>query len=278
MAVSKRLRFEILRRDNNACRYCGATAPEVKLTVDHVIPTALGGSDEPANLVACCAGCNSGKSSSSPDAPTVADVAADALRWGAAIQRAATGMLADLEHRQRRHSQFLEAWNSWTFGDGPVDLPNDWRATVDQFAGAGLPMLVLLECVELAMGSRTVKISNLFRYMCGIAWSRVSELQESARQDVNPDEDEKPSAYPMLDVLDECFIRQAVEAAGGDKVMSKLAMQCMWEVAAAGARGWKRGIEEGLDYSDSFDAAKEEAEMTAAYFLNAIAERSRGEL
>lgn len=26
MSVSKRLRFEILRRDNHACRYCGATA------------------------------------------------------------------------------------------------------------------------------------------------------------------------------------------------------------------------------------------------------------
>ncbi|MEU5976310.1 hypothetical protein [Streptomyces sp. NPDC047315] len=24
MAVSKRLRYEILRRDNHACRYCGA--------------------------------------------------------------------------------------------------------------------------------------------------------------------------------------------------------------------------------------------------------------
>jgi len=31
MAVSKRLRFEILRRDDHACRYCGATAPEAKL-------------------------------------------------------------------------------------------------------------------------------------------------------------------------------------------------------------------------------------------------------
>ena len=32
MAVSKRLRFEILRRDNHACRYCGQMAPDVKLT------------------------------------------------------------------------------------------------------------------------------------------------------------------------------------------------------------------------------------------------------
>ena len=35
MAVSKRLRYEILRRDNFACHYCGAAAPDVKLNADH---------------------------------------------------------------------------------------------------------------------------------------------------------------------------------------------------------------------------------------------------
>lgn len=82
MAVSKRLRYEVLRRDNHACRYCGRSAPDVALTVDHVVPVALGGSDDPGNLVTACRDCNSGKSASSPDAPIVANVADDALRWG----------------------------------------------------------------------------------------------------------------------------------------------------------------------------------------------------
>lgn len=41
MAVSKRLRFEILRRDNFQCRYCGAKAPDATLAVDHVTPKEL---------------------------------------------------------------------------------------------------------------------------------------------------------------------------------------------------------------------------------------------
>ena len=41
MAVSKRLRYEILRRDNHTCRYCGESAPDVKLTIDHVVPVSL---------------------------------------------------------------------------------------------------------------------------------------------------------------------------------------------------------------------------------------------
>lgn len=63
MAVSKRLRYEILRRDNHTCRYCGASAPDVPLRVDHVTPVALGGTDEPSNLVTSCEPCNSGKTS-----------------------------------------------------------------------------------------------------------------------------------------------------------------------------------------------------------------------
>jgi hypothetical protein len=64
MAVSKRLRYEILRRDRYTCRYCGASAPDAPLRVDHVTPVALGGTNHPSNLVAACEPCNSGKTSS----------------------------------------------------------------------------------------------------------------------------------------------------------------------------------------------------------------------
>jgi 5-methylcytosine-specific restriction endonuclease McrA len=88
MPVSKRLRFEILRRDNNTCRYCGRSAPDVVLTVDHVVPTVLGGRDEPSNLVTACMDCNAGKTSSAPDQQTIDSVSDDALRWAAAMRRA----------------------------------------------------------------------------------------------------------------------------------------------------------------------------------------------
>ncbi|MFE9949335.1 HNH endonuclease [Streptomyces sp. NPDC005531] len=86
MAVPKRLRYEILRRDNHACRYCGATAPAVKLNVDHVIPQSLGGSHAPSNLVTACADCNGGKTSSLPNAMPVADVDQDTFRRAKELQ------------------------------------------------------------------------------------------------------------------------------------------------------------------------------------------------
>jgi len=60
--LSKRKRFEILKRDGFVCKYCGRSPAAVPLTVDHVIPIAGGGTDTPDNLVAACEDCNAGKS------------------------------------------------------------------------------------------------------------------------------------------------------------------------------------------------------------------------
>lgn len=60
--ISKALRFEILTRDGYKCRYCGASAQETTLHIDHVLPRAMGGRDDAANLVTACQPCNSGKS------------------------------------------------------------------------------------------------------------------------------------------------------------------------------------------------------------------------
>lgn len=62
MSLSKRLRFEVLKRDGFRCRYCGASSLSVLLHVDHVIPRAEGGTDDPENLMTACAPCNLGKS------------------------------------------------------------------------------------------------------------------------------------------------------------------------------------------------------------------------
>lgn len=53
----KRIRNYILKRDNYTCVYCGAPAT----TVDHVVATAHGGTDDYDNLVAACQPCNDRK-------------------------------------------------------------------------------------------------------------------------------------------------------------------------------------------------------------------------
>jgi hypothetical protein len=61
--VSKGERFDILKRDNYKCQICGRTAREdsVKLHVDHKVPKAKGGTNDPDNLWVLCKDCNLGK-------------------------------------------------------------------------------------------------------------------------------------------------------------------------------------------------------------------------
>lgn len=184
MSVSKRLRFEVLRRDNHACRYCGAAAPEAKLTVDHVVPVALGGSDEPSNLVAACADCNSGKSATPADAAIVADVQADALRWAAAMTQAAAMARASMAERALfRQDWRADIWGEWTYehkGERhPFTLPEDWEATIDRFADAGIGVPEFTEAARIAMTKRG---ADHFKYMCGVLWNMVRDRQEIAMQ------------------------------------------------------------------------------------------------
>lgn len=59
--ISKKLRFEVFKRDRFKCQYCGAESPNVLLQVDHINPVSKGGQNDIMNLVTSCAGCNGGK-------------------------------------------------------------------------------------------------------------------------------------------------------------------------------------------------------------------------
>lgn len=70
----------LIRRDGECCVYCRS---KEKLVVDHMVPIALGGTDDEDNLALACKSCNSGKAGRTPERAgmtvTVAS-AADALK------------------------------------------------------------------------------------------------------------------------------------------------------------------------------------------------------
>lgn len=186
MAVSKRLRYEVLRRDNHTCRYCGASAPAAPLTVDHVIPVALGGADDPSNLVTACRDCNAGKSASSPDAPIVSDVKEKAMLWAAAMDLVASERKADRERRADVEMWFLSVWNTWTYQDWKtrerltIPIPDGWENSLHQFIEAGLEPDDIRDLVKVAMTCKTT--NDEWRYFCGCCWRRIREGQDRAAQ------------------------------------------------------------------------------------------------
>jgi 5-methylcytosine-specific restriction endonuclease McrA len=61
-------RRNIFARDGNRCQYCGRKFPTSELSLDHVIPRALGGGSTWVNLVCACTDCNARKGGRTPTA------------------------------------------------------------------------------------------------------------------------------------------------------------------------------------------------------------------
>ena len=57
-SISNTTRWRIWERDNFTCGYCGSRSD---LTIDHIHPVFLGGSDDDINLLTACRRCNSKK-------------------------------------------------------------------------------------------------------------------------------------------------------------------------------------------------------------------------
>jgi 5-methylcytosine-specific restriction endonuclease McrA len=59
-----KLRFEVFKRDNFTCQYCGRNVKDdkIKIHCDHVLPKNKGGKNTYKNLVTACEECNLGKS------------------------------------------------------------------------------------------------------------------------------------------------------------------------------------------------------------------------
>ena len=177
MTISKRLRYEILNRDGFACVYCGADAKQ--LHVDHVMPTALGGSDDPSNLVTSCQDCNLGKASSSPNAEQVAAVDARDIEWRKQVADALDSIAAEQHLENDLIDEVGKEWESWTWRDRggnhrQFDRPPGWRNSVRLMLQRGFTPESLAACITIAMEA---KPDDEWSYFCGIVWRTLKRAQ-----------------------------------------------------------------------------------------------------
>lgn len=179
MPVPNRLRFEVFRRDAFRCRYCGTSAAVAPLTIDHVHPTVLGGSDDIDNLVASCVPCNNGKTSATPDrllyaaieATQVPDIPALKLRaWGAIttygvrdlITRPAGGRYE--EHVLRNCAGlWFTGWGGAAGADPSGDDLAEFQQRLAHVCQAAYPAPVLLAASSWAGDDRTTDIAAYAR-------------------------------------------------------------------------------------------------------------------
>lgn len=178
MAISKSLRFEILRRDKFTCKYCGASAGETELHVDHVIPESLGGTSTPENLVASCKDCNSGKSGRMLDEATVSETKRNAELWAEAMQLAVDEREEVLMEQDELRAWFVDEWRMWMPN---VPMPVEALRVVPSYLKKGLPDVEICDAIEIAASAK-IPDSARFKYFCGVCRNKLVAIQERALQ------------------------------------------------------------------------------------------------
>lgn len=190
-----RVRYEILRRDNHTCRYCGAKAPDVTLQVDHVVPVALGGSSEPSNGVTACVDCNSGKTSTTPNAETVADVGSSEAHFRSMLRDVLNDQASELQGSRQYKTWFDELWSD--AGLDPRGKPKDYGQTLRYWKDQGVPWELIEDAFQGAckwhnrQPAGTVTYDRLFRYFASIIWKQLKNAAEkvSAKAEAAADYD-----------------------------------------------------------------------------------------
>lgn len=172
-AISKKVRFDIFKRDHFTCQYCGAHPPQAILHVDHIVPVVEGGGNEDTNLITACDACNLGKSATPlTEVPaSLAERAAEVAEREAQL-KGYSAVMAELRKRVER-----EAWSvADIFVDhfGKDGFRKDWFGSVRTF----IEKIGQHECIramEKAVAKRPYSENQCFRYFCGICWNVVRE-------------------------------------------------------------------------------------------------------
>ena len=174
--VSRKLRFEVFKRDNFTCQYCGRKTPDVILEIDHIIPIAEGGDSDIQNLTTSCYECNRGKGATPLGfVKTRADLANDmlALAERELQLREYKKLLQRIQQRENRDiEQIANVIRSWC-GDN-ISLTQPGEETIRRFL-----KIFTVDRIEEAINISAIKLGGkdpgrLIKYSYGVlhAWRR----------------------------------------------------------------------------------------------------------
>lgn len=170
MSTGKKLRFEIFKRDNFACQYCGKGVPDVILEIDHIIPRVSGGGDEIENLLTACFDCNRGK-------------AGNELGVSLLVKK---DTQAEIEKIQQLEAYYKHIKKYQKIINQQVDqiellfkayfsrtLTDYGKKTVEKFLRK-LPFETVQEAMSIAVGRKhNEEADYAFKYFCGICWNKI---------------------------------------------------------------------------------------------------------
>lgn len=173
-AISKKVRFEIFKRDSFTCQYCGAHPPKVTLHIDHIIPVAMNGTNESDNLITSCDSCNLGKGARSlSSVPASLKDRAKEVKEREEQIRGYSEIIA--ERRERLEGQAWDVAELFMRAHRDDGIRRDWLASIKRFLEE-LDVNDCLDAMDIAIARKPWSKTQCFKYFCGICWNRIRDL------------------------------------------------------------------------------------------------------
>lgn len=170
-AISKRVRFEVFKRDGFVCHYCGAHPPGVLLHVDHIVAVANGGQNDIDNLVTACEPCNLGKGARSLTA--VPQSLADKAKQVAEREAQLAGYQSILEaKRERIEDELWRVAETLEPGSAQNGMRLDWTRSIKHFIEK-LGVHEVIDAAELARSRCHHGGRRTFLYFCAVCWRKI---------------------------------------------------------------------------------------------------------
>jgi len=172
-AISKKLRFDVFKRDGFVCAYCGATPPNVVLQVDHIHPVAEGGTNSIDNLITSCQPCNIGKGANVlTNIPTSLKEKASFVAEQEAQIKGYQSILREKKIRIEDEAYQI----AQVIRDGWTPNSKDF-ISIKNFVEK-LGYFEVEEAAEIASSKFSYNLSRAFRYLCGICINNSKEMQK----------------------------------------------------------------------------------------------------
>lgn len=147
--LSKKIRFEVFKRDKFTCQYCGRSVPDVVLHVDHIKPVAKGGKNDIMNLITSCSDCNLGKGARELSDDTVVKKQQRRIQELADKNEQLEMLLQWREELQDFENKKVDTINSY-IGEYTGSLANEkGKATIKKWLKE-FPVDLILEAVEIS--------------------------------------------------------------------------------------------------------------------------------
>ena len=171
MSITKTIRFEVFKRDNFQCQYCGKQPPGITLEIDHILPRRKKGKDDIENLITSCFDCNRGKGARS------LGVAPLSIQKRLELSKEKENQLIEFyKHQDKIHRRIQKDVNSL------CDLWEKLSCSESEISEYGKQSIKNLlktfskfqikEAMEITWGTTYVEKEGKFKYMCGILWTK----------------------------------------------------------------------------------------------------------